>query len=85
VTTVTALSERDRAILEFEKQWFKYAGAKEQAIRDLFDISPTRYYQILNALIDDPAARAYDGQLIKRLERLREDRKRPRSKRRDVN
>ena len=45
------LSERDRAILEFERQWWKYAGAKETAVRDKFDMSSTRYYQVLNALI----------------------------------
>ena len=48
------LSERDRDILEFERQWWKYAGAKEQAVRDKFDMSSTRYYQVLNALIDRP-------------------------------
>ena len=76
------LSDRDRAILEFERQWWKYAGAKEQAIRDLFELSGTRYYQILNALIDDPAALAYDPMLIKRLRRMRSERQRARSERR---
>ncbi|MDX6220783.1 MAG: hypothetical protein QOJ48_2464, partial [Frankiales bacterium] len=49
-----ALTEREREILAFERQWWKYAGAKEQAIKDLFDMSATRYYQVLNALIDRP-------------------------------
>ncbi len=44
------LSARDREILAFERQWWKYAGAKEQAVRDLFDMSATRYYQVLNTL-----------------------------------
>ena len=44
------LDRREREILAFEGQWWKYAGAKEQAIRELFDMSPTRYYQVLNAL-----------------------------------
>ena len=48
------LTRRDREILAFERQWWKYAGAKEQAIRELFDMSATRYYQVLNALIDTP-------------------------------
>ncbi len=48
------LSERDARILDFERQWWKYAGAKEQAVRELFDMSATRYYQVLNALIDSP-------------------------------
>ncbi|HWU23718.1 MAG TPA: DUF3263 domain-containing protein, partial [Nocardioides sp.] len=51
-----ALSERDRGILEFERQWWKYAGAKETAVREQFDMSSTRYYQVLNALIDRPEA-----------------------------
>lgn len=76
------LSERDRQILEFERQWWKYAGAKEQAIRDLFDMSATRYYQIINTLIDDPKALAFDPMLIKRLRRMRAARQRARSARR---
>jgi len=76
------LSERDLRILEFERQWWKYAGAKEQAIRELFDMSPTRYYQVLNTLIDSPAALQADPMLVKRLRRLRETRQRARSARR---
>ena len=77
-----ALSERDRAILEFERQWWKFAGAKEQAIRDLFEMSATRYYQILNILIDTPEALAFDPMLVKRLRRMRASRQRARSARR---
>ena len=77
-----AQTERDRRILEFERQWWKYAGAKEQAIRDLFDMSATRYYQILNALIDTPEALAFDPMLVKRLRRMRASRQRVRSARR---
>lgn len=78
----TALSEREIKILEFERQWWKYAGAKEQAIRELFDCSTTRYYQLLNALIDNPAALAADPMLVKRLRRMRSARQRARSARR---
>ena len=77
-----SLSDRDRRILEFERQWWKYAGAKEQAIRDLFDMSGTRYYQLLNGLIDDPQALAFDPMLVKRLRRMRAARQRARSARR---
>jgi hypothetical protein len=76
------LSDRDREIIAFERQWWKYAGAKEQAIRELFDMSATRYYQVLNALIDNPAALEADPMLIKRLNRLRATRQRARSARR---
>jgi hypothetical protein len=76
------LSDRDREILAFERQWWKYAGAKEQAVRDLFDMSATRYYQVLNALLDRPEALAADPMLVKRLRRLRAARQRQRSARR---
>ena len=76
------LSERDARVLAFERQWWKYAGAKEQAIRELFDMSATRYYQVLNALIDRPEALAADPMLIKRLRRLRSSRQRARAARR---
>ena len=66
-----ALSDRDRRILEFERQWWKYAGAKEQAIRDLFDMSTTRYYQILNELVDTDAAYEHDPLVVRRLRRHR--------------
>jgi hypothetical protein len=76
------LSERDREILEFERQWWKYAGAKETAVREQFDMSSTRYYQVLNALIDRPEALEADPLLVRRLRRLRSQRQRQRSARR---
>lgn len=76
------LSERDQRILEFERQWWKFAGAKEQAIREQFDMSATRYYQVLNGLIDQPAAMNFDPMLVKRLQRMRAARQRARSARR---
>ncbi|RKS68488.1 uncharacterized protein DUF3263 [Motilibacter peucedani] len=76
------LSEREQEILAFERQWWKYAGAKEQAIRELFDMSATRYYQVLNALLDRPDALTHDPMLVKRLRRLRASRQRARSARR---
>lgn len=77
-----ALGRREREILAFEAQWWKYAGAKEQAIRELFDMSATRYYQVLNALVDTPEAMAVDPLLVKRLRRLRASRQRTRAARR---
>lgn len=73
-----ALSGRDREILAFEHRWWKHAGAKEQAIRDAFDLSATRYYQILNGLLDNPAALAAEPMLVGRLRRLRAARSRNR-------
>ncbi|WP_022925148.1 DUF3263 domain-containing protein [Serinicoccus marinus] len=76
------LSERDQEILDFENRHWTYAGSKEQGIKDLFDLSSTRYYQLLNQLIDDEAALAYKPLLIKRLRRDRSRRQRARSMRR---
>jgi hypothetical protein len=73
------LTERERQVLAFERQWWRYAGAKEQAIRDMFGVSSTRYYQLLNALLDNPAALAYDPVLVQRLRRLRATRSRARA------
>lgn len=77
-----ALSDRDRRILEFERQWWKYAGAKEEAIKELFSMSATRYYQVLNALVDRPEALSADPMLVKRLRRLRASRQKARAARR---
>lgn len=68
------LSDRELAILAFESQWFKHAGAKEQAIRSELGVSAARYYQVLGALIDRPAALVHDPMLIKRLQRMRDAR-----------
>lgn len=73
-TDASALSERDLAILEFERQWWKHGGIKEEAIRAEFDLSATRYYQLLGALIDRPAALVHDPMLVKRLHRVRDAR-----------
>ncbi|CCH21713.1 DUF3263 domain-containing protein [Micromonospora lupini] len=72
------LTTRERAILAFEQQWWRHAGAKEQAVRDTFGVSSTRYYQLLNGLLDNPAALAADPVLIGRLRRLRSSRARNR-------
>lgn len=63
------LTAAERELLAFERQWWKYAGSKEQAVKDLFDMSSTRYYQTLNALIDTPQALEFDPMLVKRLRR----------------
>ncbi|MGY1855067.1 DUF3263 domain-containing protein [Modestobacter sp. SYSU DS0290] len=70
------LAERDREVLAFERHWWRYAGAKEAAIRDRFGLSATRYYQLLNALVDRPEALAADPLLVRRLRRMRAVRQR---------
>ena len=74
------LGERERSVLAFERQWWRHAGAKEEAIRREFAVGPTAYYQLLSRLIDDPAAIAYDPMLVKRLQRQRASRHRQRSR-----
>jgi len=78
VTTV-GLTRREHEMLTFERQWWRQAGAKETAIRDRFGVPPTRYYQVLNALVDRPDALAADPLLVRRLRRLRRARARTRS------
>jgi Protein of unknown function (DUF3263) len=75
------LGERERSVLAFERQWWRHAGAKEEAIRREFGVGPTAYYQLLSRLLDDPAALAYDPMLVKRLQRQRASRRRRRSRR----
>jgi hypothetical protein len=73
-----ALSERDRAILDFERSWWTEAGPKEVAIRTRFDLSPTRYYQVLQELLESTEALDYDPLVVRRLRRLRDRRRRAR-------
>ncbi len=76
------LTRREYDILAFERQWWKYAGAKEDAIKELFGMSATRYYQVLNTVVDRPEALAADPMLVKRLRRLRASRQKARAARR---
>lgn len=68
------LTDRDLDVLAFERQWWRHAGAKEEAIRRGFGLSSARYYQILGALMDSPAALTHDPMLVKRLQRVRDAR-----------
>jgi Protein of unknown function (DUF3263) len=70
------LTRREHEMLAFERQWWRRPGAKETAIRDRFGISPTRYYQVLNTLVDRPDALESDPLLVRRLRRVRAARRR---------
>ena len=76
------LSDRDVAVLAFERAWWRYGGAKESSIRAEFSMSPTEYYQVLNALLDEDSALVHDPMLVKRLRRMRATRQRGRGARR---
>ena len=73
--SVSSLTELEVHILEFEKNWWRYAGAKESAIKELFDMKPPAYYQLLNNLIDRPDALVAAPMLVKRLRRIRDARR----------
>jgi hypothetical protein len=75
----SGLSELEIKMLDFERQWWRYAGAKESAIKELFDLTPPAYYQMLNNLIDREDALSAEPILVKRLRRLRESRTAARS------
>ena len=77
------MSERDMRILAFERSWWRLAGAKERDILEVFGVPVTRYYQLLNDLIDRPEAVEFDPVLVTRLRRQRSRRKRLRSARSD--
>ena len=68
------LSDLEVRILDFERQWWKHAGAKDAAIRELFDLSTRSYYELLNNLIDREDALTASPLLVKRLRRLRQAR-----------
>lgn len=75
-----SLSDLEHDILAIEAQWWRYPGAKETAIADQLGLTATRYYQLLNHLIDQPAALAHAPLLIRRLQRLRDTRRRHRTR-----
>jgi hypothetical protein len=78
----TALSDLDREILAFEEDWVTHAGAKDTAVREKFDLTPAGYHQLLNRIIDNPAAEAHAPRLVRRLRRLRAARQEQRAARR---
>ena len=73
------LSTLEAAVLEFERRWYTYGGAKDHAIRERFDMSAAAYFQVLNSLLENPAAYVADPILIKRLRRIRDSRQRHRA------
>ena len=79
-----ALSDRDRAILDFEREWWTIDGPKEAAIKARFGLSSGRYYQLLNTLLESPEAITYDPLVVRRLRRLRDRRRRARYEGRSV-
>ncbi len=75
------LSDRDRALLDFEARWQRHDAEKEEAVRTELSLTPARYYQLLGRLLDSAEAVAYDPMLVHRLRRLRDSRERARTAR----
>ncbi|WP_062304723.1 DUF3263 domain-containing protein [Demequina subtropica] len=73
------LDERAVQVLALERRWWRYAGAKEDAVRESLGLSATQYYQVLNTVIDSPEALAHDPVLVQRLRRMRDSRIRGRA------
>jgi len=74
-----SLTEREREILDFERTWWTEDGPKDVAIGDRFELSTTRYYELLNDLLETEAAYVYDPLVVRRLVRLRDRRRRART------
>lgn len=75
------LTDLERQVLEFAGTTWRSKGLQEQAIRDLFDMSATRYHQLVLGLLDRPEALAFAPMTVRRLQRLRDARARDRSRR----
>jgi Protein of unknown function (DUF3263) len=75
----SALDERSRDVIDFEREAWKLTVTKERAIRERFGFSPSRYHQLLHRIIDRPEALAYDPMVVRRLRRVREARRRART------
>jgi Protein of unknown function (DUF3263) len=75
------LADRTRALLDFERDWAAHQGDKEGAIREHFDFSPARYYQLLSRIVESPEALAYDPLTVRRLRRRRDARRSQRAAR----
>ena len=76
VENVIELTERERALLDFEGSWWTLDTSKDELIRARFSCSLDEYYQELNRLVDVPAALAYEPLVVRRLVRLRDRRRR---------
>lgn len=75
---VVALTDRDRKILDLERAWWTEAEPKDAQIREQFELSTTRYHQLLAELLDDEEALSYDPLVVRRLRRQRDRRRRAR-------
>jgi hypothetical protein len=72
------LTDVERAIIDLERTWWQASGRKDVAVRERLGLSPSRYYAFLNQLLEKPEAMDYDPLLVRRLRRVRGQRRRAR-------
>jgi hypothetical protein len=72
------LSDREKAILEFERSWWTLDGVKDALVEERFGITSDTYYRLLNELLERPEAQQFDPLVVRRLRRLRDRRRRAR-------
>ena len=68
------LTDEQRALLDFEREHWRYPEGKESEVRDRFGLSLVSYHKRLNALLDEPAALTHAPATVRRLRRLRQKR-----------
>lgn len=72
------LTEVQRALIDFERDWWQLPTNKTTEIRSRFGFSASSYYRALYALVDLPDAEAYDPLTVRRVRRRREQGRRER-------
>ena len=68
------LTDEQRALLDFEREHWRYPAGKESEVRERFGLSLAGYHRRLNALLDEPAALTHAPATVRRLRRLRQTR-----------
>jgi len=72
------LTEAQRSLLDFERNWWQLPASKTTEIRSRFGFSSSSYYRALHALVDRPDAEAYDPLTVRRIRRRRDRSRRER-------
>lgn len=72
------ITERQQAMLEFERTFWTFDDPKETLVRARFQCSIDEYHAELNDLLEQPEALAHDPLVVRRLQRQRVRRRRER-------
>lgn len=65
------LTDHERALLDFERHWWRYGATRADAARARFGLGGTEHRRMVGALMDRPEALAHDPVLVRRLRRMR--------------